>query len=136
LKEAMALLYEGDACSINKRYAVGYKGSGPHRKAFLRSTKEYKAFCDDLIFTFTHQAKGNSFGSEPVHVGIVLKRRKKRGRYVDIDAYVKPIIDALEHAGIIENDRQVVSLTVDATTEPVDKEYEEIVVFVDDGKFA
>lgn len=131
----LALVWEGDGVSINRRYEIGFMNKGGKRIPILRSSDKYKAFIEDMSWTFARQAKEVSFDG-PVYVEVVIKRRLNRGRHVDIDAYTKAIIDAIEHSGIIKNDAQVVMFSMDGTTAPVKKEHEEILVFIADGKFA
>lgn len=46
-----------------------------------------------------------------ISVQMVVTPRNKR--LPDVDAYVKQTLDVLEHAGVIENDKQVVMLNVE-----------------------
>jgi len=63
-------------------------------RAFKEAVQEYVA---------AHQLQ--SFGGAEVEVDIVIRPRD--ARLMDIDNSIKPILDALQDAGLFDNDRQV-----------------------------
>jgi Holliday junction resolvase RusA-like endonuclease len=73
----------------------------------------YKMWLDDEGYHARSQF-GRECPHEPlegdISVALVVRPSDKRLR--DIDNYCKPILDLLQHAGIIKNDQSVVSLSV------------------------
>ena len=66
-------------------------------------TSAYRKFLSDLTLTFRVQAGGQRFGSDEVIVTVIVGSRH------DIDA-LKPVGDALQASGIIDDDRQISAL--------------------------
>lgn len=88
----------------------GYHGPGVgtnrmHQKARGRliETKEYKAALDAMTLVFRSQHSEKPC-TEPVEVSLWIRCPK----LADYHNYEKGILDALEKAGVYENDRQVV----------------------------
>jgi Holliday junction resolvase RusA-like endonuclease len=73
----------------------------------------YKMWLDDEGYHARTQL-GRECPHEPLQgeIGVELVIRPKDKRLRDIDNYCKPILDLLQHAGIIENDQSVVALSV------------------------
>lgn len=69
------------------------------------NTKRYKEFCKELVYRMREQYTG-----VPIIYNISLAI--SLFTYYDIDNLLKPILDSLEAAGVIENDRQVTFLVV------------------------
>ena len=70
-------------------------------KGHAFSKPRYKAWQKDAIPELQEQAKGVTV-TGPYHLSITAVRPDKRKR--DIDNIIKPLSDALQRAGIIEND--------------------------------
>ena len=77
-------------------------------KGRIRS-KGYIAFCG-LVAHIVEREKIASMGSKRLSVAICLHGPNKRS--FDIDNRVKPILDALQRAGVFDDDEQVDSLAV------------------------
>jgi Holliday junction resolvase RusA-like endonuclease len=101
----------GKPISINSaRAAVNVKG-----KLRLITTAKARAWKLNATIELLSQRKGSAPITGPCQVSITLYMPTKAG---DADNYVKMVLDAVQDARIIENDRQVDSLTV---TKQVDK---------------
>lgn len=81
--------------SVNNKYGLSKKT----KKFFLN--KDYKAF-KKLIMVYCRKVKVES----PYHIVIIFDG------YIDIDNPIKPILDGMEEAGVIINDRYIIQLTV------------------------
>jgi len=88
----MICFWVGRAVSANRRLEPG--GDRWH------ASEEYKAFKDSLAWTL--KAHFEHF-TGPVNVRLFVVA----GPQMDSDAIIKPALDALEIAGIVDNDRQV-----------------------------
>ena len=100
-------IWSGKAVRINRRYSIGYTGSGYAKKPRLRLTNEYRDFVTDMAVTFAAQHRAEPIqGPVAVFLGFSLARR---GKDADTDAYNKQVLDALEDAMVIDNDNQVIS---------------------------
>lgn len=127
--DKVGLVWVGDAVPINRRHGIGYMNRGGKKVPFIRNETGYTKFIEDMAWTWKNQIEGRRFNG-PVLVEIILKRRIKRGRHVDVDAYTKQIMDALEKSGLIENDDQIVAFSIDGSAIPMKKDDEEIIVLV------
>lgn len=133
---AVQLLWIGKAVSINRRRKLMKRGNSYR----IGNDPAYAAFIDDMSWTFKTQHQGPPIVG-PVLVIISLTKGVRGGHTVDLDAYNKQIIDALEHSGVLENDNQVKYLFVHAAgTNPKEDIIMIQVMAVDDfaidGKFA
>ena len=71
--------------------------------------KEYVAFCG-LVANIVEREKIPAMGAQRLSVAIWLYPPNKRK--VDIDNRVKPVLDALQRAGVYEDDEQIDCLHV------------------------
>lgn len=76
----------------------------------------YKAFVNEITSqaVLTMAKLKMSTIKEPVNVSVFAYIKNKRK---DIDNFVKPVLDALQKGGVIENDNQVMILHVEKCTE-------------------
>ncbi|MGB0854887.1 MAG: RusA family crossover junction endodeoxyribonuclease [Pikeienuella sp.] len=66
---------------------------------------EYRAWLDEAAWSVKAQRAGvETFGSNPVAVTIVSERPHAAR---DVDNQIKPILDSLQHAGVIDDDKHV-----------------------------
>ena len=72
-----------------------------NRRFISKRGREFKLAVQEYVAV--HQLK--SFGDAPVDVNIILRPRNLR--LMDIDNCVKPILDALQDAGVFDDDKQV-----------------------------
>jgi len=93
----MIAFWSGHAVSANRRLEPG--GGRWH------ASEEYRAFKDSMAWTLRGHAE-RFLGPVSVRLFVVL------GAQMDTDAIVKPCLDALELAGIVENDNQVRHISV------------------------
>jgi len=102
------LEYVGPVCGVNKRYGI-FRGR-------MVLSMQYREFVQDLTLQFLLQRKQKPGTKKHVSVSIQLWIPDK----MDSDAPLKPIFDALQHAGIHENDNQIRRYHVEKTdaTEP------------------
>jgi crossover junction endodeoxyribonuclease RusA len=63
----------------------------------------------DLWFVEKYVFRRNGFGKAPVRIDMVISPPDRRRR--DLDNVLKAILDGIQHAGIIEDDAQVESLS-------------------------
>jgi len=88
--------WHGKAVSENERLAPG--------RGRYYTSDNYRAFKDSMVWTLkAHQ----EHYSGPVHVRMYLVLNPR----MDAQNVVKPCMDALEQAGVIDNDRQVRSFS-------------------------
>ena len=88
------VMWTGKAVSENRRLAKG-------RGRWIPD-KNYQAFKESLAWTCRKWADGQSFQG-PVSVRLLLILNPR----MDAQNVIKPVLDALEIAGVIRNDRQV-----------------------------
>lgn len=106
----------GDA-SVNKwKDPVVRRGKNGRVHAGATEGKRYRAWKERASIKF-RRVRGNGFGDGPLQVAIVAywprKHRKGPAEELplgDVDAVAKAVLDALEDAGVIANDAQVVRL--------------------------
>ena len=91
----MTAFWSGRAVSENRRTIPGRQG----RRV---SNPEYRAFKESLAWDCKKWADGQSFQG-PVSVRLLLILNPR----MDAQNVIKPVLDALEIAGVIRNDRQV-----------------------------
>ncbi len=101
------LVWMGRGVSINQRRAMMNRG---HRK-IIGNSAAYTSFVEDMAWTFKSQHRREPFTGK-VFVMVALTRGVRRGRIVDLDAFTKQILDALQHGGVYENDDQVTQLMI------------------------
>ena len=112
----ISLYWEGKAVGINKKQ-MSFIRKGHSR---IYTNREYLDFKKSMAYTW----KSNTFLGPPIIVNIAL--RVSAGR--DIDSLVKPILDAIELAGIYKNDNEIVHFCVDKQTK---KRGEKDIIFVE-----
>lgn len=79
-------------------------------KPRLYNKTEYRNFVDNMSLQFRLQRKAETIKGK-VSVLLIFTLGYRRGQKADVDAYNKQLLDALEHAGVYENDSQVVLQT-------------------------
>ena len=89
--------------SINNKFGLDKKRM---RLFVLKEYSDFKMLIHDYAIT---TVAGQERIEPPYHVHV------EYSGYVDIDAFIKPLLDGLESAGIIENDRYVQKLTIEKT---------------------
>ena len=99
-------MWTGKAVRLNRRYKIGFRKIKGVRKPFLISSPEYASFIESMSVDFRKQNMGFKTFTGKVTV-LLLFSLGGRQQDADTDAYNKQVLDALEHAGIYENDNQV-----------------------------
>jgi Holliday junction resolvase RusA-like endonuclease len=89
--------WTGKAVSANRRLAPGRGGR-------LYRTADYTAFLKSLAVTF--QAAKMLQGWETTRDDVAVEIRAWLPAQMDGEAVQKPVLDALQLAGVVENDRQ------------------------------
>jgi len=81
-----------------------------NRTVLSRAAREFRKRVWDLWFAEKYLFGRKGFGDREVRVEIEVHPPDQRKR--DIDNIAKPVLDALEHAKIIDNDSQVKELSI------------------------
>lgn len=95
----MIAYWEGKSVGTNKRKQISYKTKAVY------TPKEYKLFIKDLSYAI--MAKKETYQGY-VDVTLIFELWKRK----DSDSIIKPILDAIEAAGIIPNDNMVRNIYV------------------------
>ena len=90
----MRFEYSGPVCGVNKKHAIV--------RGRMILTKKYRDFVTALTWVFHEKSRGSTI-EDPVSVTISMWVHPA----MDSDALLKPIFDALQHAGVIANDNQI-----------------------------
>ena len=90
------LSYIGPVVSINAKFGALKTGA-----SYI--TKKYRDFKDAMILTF----QGQKTEICPIENKVIVRVVLHVGNRLDIDALEKPILDCLEKAGILKNDKLV-----------------------------
>jgi len=78
-----------------------------HRRFISQRGRDFKA----AVFTYVIDNKTPNLGSIPVQIDIILRPRSKK--LMDIDNCIKPILDAIQDAGVIDDDVQVARVSIE-----------------------
>ena len=105
--------WTGKSVSINNRSIIGNKwikkGKGIARKIpIIVKAPAYKDFCESIISMFFTYASGKPI-EDPVFMLYFIGPHYWKKQRKDADAFHKPIQDGLQHAGIIKDDKQILS---------------------------
>jgi len=86
---------------VNRRYKGRKYRLSDHYKAYKAAVKEA---CEDAL----------AQGAQPLveEVAVTLHVHCEAGKTLDVDAVVKPTLDAMQKGGLFGDDKQVVRLTV------------------------
>ena len=96
-------VWTGQAVGVNKRLIPGKKR--------LVANPGYRAYKADMTLLYKlNNRHAIMTGDVKVFIGMTVNNAR------DIDSLIKPVLDALEGAMVIENDRQVVQLDVTKAT--------------------
>jgi Holliday junction resolvase RusA-like endonuclease len=101
------------ALSINQAY---------RRKRYR--TKKYDTYESEVIYLISSQFVG--IPKIPGYVDIIYRFYVKNWKRVDVDNLIKPLQDTLVKAGVIDDDRKVMSLVVDKI--PAEKNFIDIFI--------
>jgi Holliday junction resolvase RusA-like endonuclease len=112
--------WEGKAAGVNKRLM-----RSKHGKFML--TPEYRAFKESLGWAI------NAAETPPDPLQGILTADLHQVTNHDIDALQKPVLDALESCGVIGNDKQVRTITVNTAPKAKRKDLDRIRFMVWDG---
>lgn len=93
----MIARWAGRAVSENRRLAPG--------RGRFRTSEAYRAFKSSLVAALLPVAVRFE-GQVAVRLRVAVSAR------MDVQNVIKPVLDALEESGVLENDRQVVALNV------------------------
>lgn len=134
IKSHMRFYWKGRACSINQRSTLGkrkVKGKGVV-STIIKSPK-YRKFCEDLDLSFQGQWE-QLYNSYTIKSRVVLFVKFKRGirnnkQFLDVDAVIKPMQDALEHSQALLDDNLVLA-PIFAPIEPAKDQDDELEVIV------
>ena len=96
-KDAITVRWEGTPVSANRRLAPG--------RGRLHASTAY--LCFKMAMAARLLECGRKVGAAPVEVDLELTIPPQ----MDVDAIIKPCLDAIQESGIIDNDRQVKSVT-------------------------
>lgn len=111
------IYYVGKLAGINKKYIS---------KTFVLS-KEYRQLKSDLAMI----AKENYLGKEQLKTDVIVQIIIWTNK--DIDACIKIILDSIELAGVIENDKQVKEIQI-VKKETKRSEQEKLIVLIGEKK--
>ena len=116
----MVALWTGKAVGGNRRlnYNRNLGWAVPNRR--------YQSFVNDMTALFMVE-RNREVISEPVSVKISVKIPKR----MDIDAIIKPVLDALERGGVILDDNQVQHIVVTRHAEWPGRSGDVVLVFVE-----
>lgn len=96
----MSAVWTGKSVPVNRKNAIGRRGHGAGAKVLIRTTSEYQRFIDDMAICFSKLPKmGTKYVALYVHMRL--------GTRADADGVIKPIQDALERCGAVDNDFQI-----------------------------
>ena len=95
--------WQGRAVGVNQRSTI--RRAGRHGNPFIARSSPYRSFTNHLT---THILSLHP----PRHLPPPLSVHITHASAHDIDALIKPILDSLEAAGVIQNDRLITSLLV------------------------
>lgn len=102
----------GQPLSVNRVYSNQRQGAAGRGRFTTREGKAFKALVHDLA----RIARGHrSPLDEPVVVALAFYFRTLAS---DIDGPVKPVLDALQRAGLFVNDNRIVQLSVTKAKDP------------------
>lgn len=104
----MILAYAGPVCSVNNRLQGRTGGKG------RTLTAEYRAFLDGMTMAFRQQWADQPFKPDD-RVAVAIDARVPAR--MDAQNVIKPVLDALEAAGVYQNDKQVTELHVTKSIE-------------------
>lgn len=134
VKSHMRFYWSGKAVSINQRSTIGKRKikGGKVVSVIIKSTK-YRKFCEDLDMVFAGQWAA-FYAGRTITSRVVLFVKFKRGirknhTFLDIDAVIKPMQDALEHSQALLNDNLVLA-PIFAPIEPSDTPDDSLEVIV------
>lgn len=114
VKSHMRFKWKGTACSINQRSTLGKRKikGGKVVSVIIKSAK-YRKFCEDLDMAFAGQWQefyaGRTITSRVVLFVKFSRGTRKNHQFLDIDAVIKPMQDALEHSQALLNDNLVLA---------------------------
>ena len=78
-----------------------------HRRFISQRGRDFKAD----VSTYVIEQNIPKLGGVQVNIDIILRPRSKK--LMDIDNCIKPILDAVQDAGVIDDDVQVVKLSIE-----------------------
>jgi Holliday junction resolvase RusA-like endonuclease len=114
----------GAACPINRYWAMGPRGIyvTSRGRAYRRSVRE-------AVLSLSPGHVPSWARKVVVSVVSVVARMRRDGRpFVDVDAFIKPTLDALTHAGVWDDDSVVDELRA---TRSYDKSYPRIEIQIE-----
>jgi len=80
------------------------------RMVLSRDGRRYREAVDGLVWRLCREGGGVGFGESDLEVTIEAHPPDRRRR--DLDNLLKPLLDALQHAGLFADDSQIVSLRI------------------------
>lgn len=80
------------------------------RMVLSREGRRYREAVDGLVWRLCREGGGVGFGESDLEVTIEAYPPDRRRR--DLDNLLKPILDALQYAGMFDDDSQIVSLHI------------------------
>ena len=96
------LAWSGKAVTKNNKHTVR---KGRDGKRYIMLTRRYREFVEELAYTFRSQCRSR-FAEMDVSIAVSVSRR------TDHHNLIEPICDALETAGIIDDDRHIGEMVV------------------------
>jgi len=89
----LTVFWKGKAISENRRHVI--------RNGKISASREYEKFIDGLAWTIRAEAKGQRYKRLDIAID------SKVNAWVDHQNLCKPICDAVQRSGLIENDKMI-----------------------------
>lgn len=96
----MSAVWIGEAVPVNRKTVLGKIRTKFGIKTRVRTSEEYQKFVDDMAVCFSSLPK---FGK--AYVALYMQTRL--GPRMDGDGVMKPVLDAIQRSGAVDNDFQV-----------------------------
>jgi len=101
--------FTGTLVGVNKWHGARVVRCGKSVRAAIYKTSEYTKFVDDISSGMRMEFNQRPFGK--CHITILQTINTIR----DVDSILKPVMDAMQHAGVVENDRDVEAVSISVT---------------------
>ena len=114
----IAVKWTGRAVSSNRRHTIS------RTTGYIINTTEYKNFLKDLAWTIKSQTRGLGYEKIRVVIEVTVNNR------YDHHNLHKPIMDAIQMSGLIENDKNIMYINWRPPIRHKQKELDEIFLFI------
>ena len=105
----ITVTWTGKAVSVNKWHVV--------RRGRIAASREYEEFIDSLAWAIVAEApKGPDWTVGPGWKALNLTMECRVGPLMDDQNLLKPVCDAIERSGLLENDRDIKRKVIEPAT--------------------